>query len=266
MPIDPAELPLLIATGLVAGTLGGLLGIGGSVVMIPVLTLLLGRDQHLAQAAAMIANVCVAVPATIRHHRARSVPWPLVVRMIPASLIAILLGVAASNLMPATWLMRCFGFFLLWVVAVNVRKLIGAASRVADPASPPPTWTAAGLCGGIMGFAAGLLGIGGGIIAVPLLQRIARLPLRAAIGASAAAMCVSAPIGAWRKTVALPHVLGETTAQASWEAVTIAACLAPSAILGGLIGATLTHRLPLRWIRLVLVILLLIAGYRFLTA
>ena len=83
-----AEMPLnevitLLILGLAAGTAGGLVGIGGSLVIIPVLTLLMGKDQHLAQACAMIVNVFVAVPALLRHHQAKAVQWGVVVRMLP---------------------------------------------------------------------------------------------------------------------------------------------------------------------------------------
>ena len=57
-PMSPetTELISLLALGLLAGLLGGLVGLGGSIVIIPVLTLLLHRNQHVSQAAAMIVN------------------------------------------------------------------------------------------------------------------------------------------------------------------------------------------------------------------
>ena len=54
MPLS--DLVILIVFGLAAGVLGGMLGVGGSIVMIPVVTLILGRNQQLSQAAAMIVN------------------------------------------------------------------------------------------------------------------------------------------------------------------------------------------------------------------
>ena len=69
------ELPVLMCIGLVAGLLGGLLGIGGGVVMIPAIALLLGRDIHLAQAASMNVIFFVAAPAVVRHWRAGAVSY-----------------------------------------------------------------------------------------------------------------------------------------------------------------------------------------------
>ncbi|MHC4947395.1 MAG: TSUP family transporter, partial [Planctomycetota bacterium] len=91
--MPPVDVVILVGLGLVAGALGGLLGIGGSVVMIPVLTLVLHRNQHLSQAAAMIVNIFVAVPAALRHHRAEAIQWDVAARMLPAALLFILVGV-----------------------------------------------------------------------------------------------------------------------------------------------------------------------------
>ena len=68
MPVE--ELVRLLLLGLLAGALGGLVGVGGSIVIIPVLTLLLNKDQHLSQATAMIINVLVAAASLLQHHRA----------------------------------------------------------------------------------------------------------------------------------------------------------------------------------------------------
>jgi hypothetical protein len=255
------ELFGLLATGLVAGILGGLLGIGGSVVMIPVLTWLMQRDYHLSQATAMITNVFVAIPAVVGHRRAKSVRWDVTLQLLPFGLIAILLGVAISNHMSSLVLERCFGVFLIYVIIVNVRKLL-AGRRVGDDLPPPAVWWRSGVVGTITGFFAGLLGIGGGIITVPLLQRIARLPLRQSIGTSSALMCITAVFGAASKSLTLP-----TTSDGAFtgvDAIALAAGLVPSAMVGSFLGAHLTHMLPLFWVRMVFVVLLVVACLKFL--
>jgi uncharacterized membrane protein YfcA len=88
----------LAVTGVVAGVLGGMLGIGGSIIMIPVMVVLCGIGQHLAQGAAMIVNVCVAVPSAIRHLQAGAVHGRVVAAMIPAAVVGVVGGVAVSDL------------------------------------------------------------------------------------------------------------------------------------------------------------------------
>lgn len=275
LPLD--EIIALVGTGLGAGILGGLLGIGGSVIMIPVLTLAFRHDQHLSQAAAMIVNVVVAVASFSQHHRRGAVPWPIVRRMIPAAIVAIVIGVGASNLFEGTALKRVFGVFLIFVILVNVQRLLSvrrARRAAADGAGPavhldqddedgdgakaPHGWARPLIVSGIIGLAAGLLGIGGGIIAVPLCQRVLRMPLRTCIATSATLMCLTAPVGAVVKNATLGSM---ALAQ---ESLVIAGVLAPTAIIGSLVGARLTHVLPLSWIRAVLVFLLSWAAMKFL--
>ncbi len=248
----------LIALGMVAGTLGGLLGIGGSMIMIPVLTLFLGRDQHLSQATAMIVNVFVAAPAAWQHHRNNAVRWDVFRVMLPVAAVAILIGVAASNQLDGSVLRRIFGAFLLYMVVLNVTRLIrGRPQPSLDEQRTGAART--GSVGGIMGFMAGLLGIGGGGIAVPLMQRVCHLPLRQSIATSSAVMCLSAGLGAIHKNASLamnPALAGADSAGIALESLAIAGVLIPTAIVGGLLGSTLTHRLPLTVVQVVFILLL----------
>lgn len=248
----------LILLGLAAGTLGGLLGIGGSLIMIPVLTLFLGRDQHMSQATAMIVNVFVAAPAAWRHHRAGAVRWDVFRVMLPVAAVLILVGVAASNQLDGTILRRIFGGFLIYMIVLNVTRLIkGRPQPTAD--EQRTGLGRVGSVGAVMGFMAGLLGIGGGGIAVPLMQRVCHLPLRQCIATSSAVMCLSAGVGAVHKNTSLamnPELVGGDSAGVVLESLAMAALLIPTAIAGGLLGSTLTHRLPLTVVQVVFILLL----------
>ncbi len=281
--------------GLLAGTLGGMLGVGGSVVMIPALTITFGPMQHLYQAAAMAVNVVVSVPAALRHRRAGAI-LPGVLRwMLPTAVVCVVLGVAVSNLPVFTgvdggrWLGRLLAVFLVYVVVVNAIKL-RREWRAARPGNAPETTEkhgesvrpedgnpqasparSAGV-GAVMGTIAGLLGIGGGAVAVPLQQTALRLPLRHAIGNSSAVICLSAAVGAVYKNATLaqhappPEVGNGGDAGLSWvTGVTLAALLAPTAWVGGRLGATLTHALPIRWVPLAFIGLMMVAAWRMAT-
>ncbi len=258
--MPPSELVGLLILGFLAGAIGGLVGVGGSIVIIPVLVLLMGRNQHLTQAAAMIVNVFVAAAALFRHHRAEAVRWDVMFRMLPFGLVFILIGVEASNRFNAEILQRVFGVFLLYVIALNVIKLLeeGRPRTEADP--PRVGWGRVGVVGGLMGLLAGLLGIGGGPVAVPLLQRVCHLPLRQAIASSSAVMCITAGVGALRKNITLAHLPEPNGGILLADSLTLAACLAPTAMLGALIGAGLTHTLPMRWVRLAFILLMVWAS------
>lgn len=254
----------LLILGFVSGVLGGLLGIGGSIIMIPALAIVLGPNQHLYQAAAMIVHVFVALPSSIPHWRAGAIRWDVFKRMLPFGAVFILIGVAVSDLFNADVLQAIFGCFLLYIVVNNIVKLI---QRRGEPqeCDQRPGWAYAGSVGAVMGFMAGLLGIGGGVIAVPLLQRVCNLPLRQCIATTSAVMCLTAIIGAYRKNSTLAQHLDAAGQPLEFQqSLIIAGCMIPAAVMGGLIGAALTHKLPLRWVRMALIVLMIFAAAKML--
>jgi uncharacterized membrane protein YfcA len=249
--------------GLVAGVLGGMLGVGGSVIMIPGLTLVFGFDQHLYQAAAMLANVAVSIPAALRHRRSGAMVGQAMRWILPAALVMVLMGVAVSNLPifegrdGGRWLGRLLAIFLTYVIYVNIKRLRGDAS---DPTLDAASHVTAPRCtavGAAMGGFAGLLGIGGGAIAVPMQQMLLRLPLRSCIANSTAIICITAAVGATYKIGSLGMHDIEPA-----KGVLYGLMLAPTAWIGGRIGASLTHRLPLRQVRVAFIVLMVVAAYK----
>lgn len=265
MDLHLLDIVWLALLGLLAGTLGGLLGIGGSIIAIPGLVLLFAArwpdSQHLFQAAAMIVNVFVAIPAAIRHRRAGAFRKDLFRIMLPATAVAIVLGALLSNQIPSDTLQILFGVFLLYVVFNMLRKAF--SKRVDHAAGEARVTIPRGVTvGGAMGIMAGLLGIGGGGIAVPLAQMLCRLPLRQCIAVSANVMCFTAGIGAAIKVATLGDV---SDGALTWtDPVLLAIPLAPTAVIGGFIGAGLTHRIPVRATRIVFAIAMLAAAAKML--
>ncbi len=270
---DPVALTFLLLLGVVAGTLGGMLGVGGSIVMIPGLAVLFSLDrtpepnQHLFQAAAMIVNIAVSIPATLRHRKAGALVPDALVWMLPAALVFVIVGVWVSNLPVfegaegGLWLGRILAVFMVYVIVMNILKLRSkqpGESVDVQQITPARSSTV----GVVMGTIAGLLGIGGGAVAVPLQQTLMKLPLRSCIGNSSAIICISAAIGAVYKNASLAqHANGSATV--TWQmSMLIAALLAPTAWLGARLGASLTHRLPLRQVRMAFIALMAVAAWK----
>ena len=90
---------------------------------------------------------------------------------------------------------------------------------------------------------------------MPLLNRVSHLSLREAIAATSAVMCVTALVGAVHKNMALPS-LGLD----AFDSLVVATCLAPTAMVGALLGARLTHVLPLVWVRAAFIVLVAWGG------
>lgn len=272
---DPVMYVLILLLGLLAGALGGMLGVGGSVVMIPGLAILFSfnksaePNQHLFQASAMIVNVVVSVPAMLRHRKAGALVSDALVWMLPAALVFILVGVWVSNLpvfegaAGGRWLGRLLAVFLVYVIVLNSLKL--RTRTPAEQVDAKHVTPARGLTvGAVMGTIAGLLGIGGGAIAVPLQQVLMKLPLRNCIGNSSAIICISAGVGAIYKNATLAqHTSIAGANPIDWHtSLLIAVLLAPTAWFGSRLGAGLTHRLPLRQVRVAFILLMAVAAWK----
>ncbi len=260
--MTPAEIAIAAVVGLVAGLLGGLCGIGGSIVMLPALGLLFGYDDvqrtrhHLYMASAMLVNVVVALVALRQHTRAGAVRGELVRLILPAMAVAVVAGVLSSNAFPGTVPKLALVAFIFAFAAYT---LFTTVRSIPDP--PPeaqrrsPALLAA--IGLVTGFLAGFLAIGGGIVLVPLLQLAARVPLRNAIATSAAVMWLTALVGGALKLATLPR-LGLPVL----PALALAGTMAIGAVVGATLGARLTHRLRLPHLRLVVALALAAAGAR----
>ena len=245
--------------GLVAGIVGGLAGIGGSIVMLPGLALLLGyqdetrSEQHTYQAAAMMVNVLVAIPAALRHRRESALRLDIVKPLLPAMAVAVVIGVLLSNRLEGRALSHILAVFVAAYCVIEIVKVI--RRHPDQPAPDEPTSIKRQqmfVIGALAGLAGGLLGVGGGVVMVPLLQVVARVPLRAAIAASATVMCFTAVIASSSKVASLPS-LGLPIA----DALILMAAMGPPAAGGAWFGAKLTHTMPVSAVRLVVSIILL---------
>lgn len=272
--MDDIQLIELVLIGSVTGIVGGMLGVGGSLVMIPAMTEILGPSQHLYQATAMIVNFFVVVPAVIQHRRAGAIVWGTVARLVPLAAIAVVVGVSASEAgvfsgVGEARLQALFGVFLFLVSAVDIANAASAQrARAAGSETPAAgrharvgrtgvNWTRAFGVALPTGFFSGFLGLGGGVLAVPLQRRYLGLPIRVAIANSAAMIVALSAVGASFKNYAFYR-----DNNGSFEPLWLAIVLIPTAIGGSLLGAKLTHQLPVRWIRLAFNVLLLVASLR----
>lgn len=267
--MPPAEMAAVALIGLIAGTLGGLAGVGGSIFILPALHIVFSpaifgesRDpqiHHLYMAAGMTVNVAVAVPSAIQHYRAGVVRTAALPVLLIATSLAVLVGVQVSNLFSGETLRLLLASFLTLYCAWNLRMIarprrrkFTGEGRIENHARPRLAF-----CGATTGLLGGVLGLGGGFLMVPLLQLVCNFRLKNAIATSSAVLCLTSAIGAVFKMVTLPSH-GETVG----GALVYAGLMAPAAVIGALTGARLLHHLPVVGIRLVMTLLILIAATR----
>ena len=261
------EYLILAVIGIVMGLFGGLLGIGGSVVMIPALVFAFGENQHLYQASAMICNFFVGVSAVVAHKKADVLMAGVIKWLVPAAAFGIIIGVAISNSSAfargnSYLLARLFGLFTIYVVVYNClmfRKGRGGADGL-DISEVKHSAGLTILCGLMTGTLAGLLGIGGGVICVPAQQFFLKMPLKRAISNSAATIASIALIGALYKNATLSQHSIEVA-----ESLKIAMVVIPGAIVGAFLGGRWMHKLPANVVRVVFILLAAVATYKLLT-
>lgn len=161
--------------GLLAGALSGFLGMGGGAILAPLLVLALGVDQHRAQGISLAALVPpVGLPALLSYRRSGVlIQARLVGLLILGFLGGVLLGAWLAHRIPTRQLSWFFIAFLAYSAA---RALLSLRAGHLEPpsATHAVVWSGVpiGLAAGLM---SGLLGVGGGLVALPLLRRFAGL-------------------------------------------------------------------------------------------
>lgn len=267
--LDWQHAAMLCLIGLVGGTLGGLLGVGGGIVMIPSMLFIMGQpfgpnSLHVYKLASIVASTAVSIPAAIRHIRSGAVIRPLVWRLIPAAAGGMLIGVLIAQQLvgPLTRVLQAaFGGVMTAAAAVNLWQTRSSSPEipVANVGRVPYRfWSAILWIGAPAGALAGLFGIGGGIWAVPVQHYGYRIRIRHAIATSSCLIVFVSALTAVSQSLAVSGIAGLKASDGWW----LAAAVAPGAALGGWLGAALTHIMPTAVLRKGFMLFLLVAGIR----
>jgi hypothetical protein len=183
----------------VVGVLSALAGIGGGVIMVPFLYLVYARSGVSLSAQTVVAHATslgVAFVAstlgTWRYARARAIYWgPAATYSIPGIASAFLTARLLTKVDQVHWIRAAFGTFLL-ITALDMAR---RARRATDSADQAPraehSWIWLVPVGFIGGGLSALLGIGGGLIAVPVLLYVGRLPVKAVAPTALAGVCLT---------------------------------------------------------------------------
>jgi len=156
-------LPILL--GAILGLAGGIFGIGGGIIAIPVMTGLFAMDQKLAQGTALVMMVPNLAIALWRYSQRQSLPKVRTALLVLCAITATTLTAHYASSLPSRELRRYFGGFLLWLAMHSLWGLRAARGRwqLVLPERLIP------LVGFIGGSCQGLISIGGGMIAPPIL-------------------------------------------------------------------------------------------------
>jgi len=250
--------------GLFAGVLAGMFGIGGGLVIVPVLILIFGYydmapdyRMHLAIGTSLGTIIFTSVSSLLAHHRRGAVLWPTVFRLVPGIIVGGFLGAAIADAVTNGALTGVFGLF---VVTISLYMVIG---RRPEAVGRLPGWPGHTLAGLVIGTVSALTGIGGGAVTNPfLLWR--GVDIRNSVATSAAC---TLPVALASATGFLLAGLGTadlpawSTGYIYWPAV---AGITLGSVLTAPLGAHLAHTLPVEQLRRAFAVLLLFVGVRML--
>ncbi len=233
-------MPLLPLIGLTGGFLSGLLGLGGGVIMLPLLTLAGGISLKLATGASLVHVLVAAAAGTLSHFRAGMVDVKASFILGIAGIAGGLLGSFFSVPMSTHILNLIFLFlvisaiFLLFIpIRSNNETYRRGGNRIVGI-----------LIGLGCGLLNGLLGVGGGFILIPLMVYILRIPLRVTIGTSLMIIMISS-LGTFGAKYGVGHIH-----------LMITLLVTSGSVLGALLGGYVSRKTHIEHLRLILISLL----------
>ncbi|MCY4177458.1 MAG: sulfite exporter TauE/SafE family protein [Endozoicomonadaceae bacterium] len=247
--------------GIITGTLAGLLGIGGGLIIVPTLALLFSFQQfnpeistHLAIGTSLACMIFTTGSATVTHFYKKAISWPVLFFMTIGIICGSFAGGLITNSLNGKWLKIFLGCFA-WGMAIKMFKERHVTSTTGKmPAKPFLI-----LFGVLSSCISTMLGIGGAIFNVPAFCRFG-LTIQHAVATASACSLPVAVIGTLtsifveKSTISFPEY---TKGYVYWPAFL-------GIIIGSIpcarIGAILAHRLPKQYIRIPFAILLIIVG------
>lgn len=242
-------MPVLAALFLVAALLYGAAGFGGGSTY-NALLVLAGTDYRAVPVIALACNILVVTVGSWRFSRSGHVDWqriwPLFILSVPAAWIGgrlvvaetIFTGLLAMSLLVA-------GLLMLWQPLWEKAASPSIRSRWVEP-----------VAGGLLGFLAGMVGIGGGIFLAPLLYMLRWGPPKAIAGTCAVFILANSLSG-------LGGQLAKGSDGAAGQALATYWPLFPAVLIGGLIGSTLgSGRLDSKYVRILTALLILYVAIR----
>ena len=251
------EVIFLILTGVISGFVGGLLGLGGGILLMPVLRFALDIPAMEAAGISIFGVFFVTISGSFRHYKLGHIHLPSLTPVIVTGALSSLFFSMAFEKMAGhpEWIDFAIGIVFLIVAArmirAGLRKRLGREGFLTGNNRLPGTALKKGLIGTFAGAIPGLLGIGAGAILVPAFSFTLKAPIKVAIGSSLACFTINALVSAvmkWHQgfidfSVALPISLG--------------------AVLGATIGSTINKHIPSSALKFIFGIVFLYASSKF---
>lgn len=235
---------VLLAAGGVIGYLAGLLGIGGGVLLTPVMILVLTAQHfppehvvHVAIATSLATILFTSISSVRAHMKHDAVLWPVVATLGPGILLGSLAGAQIAGWLPARALALLFALFVLFMATQILLDRKPSPHRELPPAAPLVA------VGGGIGALSSLVGAGGGFVSIPFMLWC-NVPMGKAVGTSAALGFPIAAAGTVGYIVAGLRESGLPPGTRGFIYPPALLAVAAASTLTAPFGARLVHRIP----------------------
>ena len=235
---------MYVAVGLIAGVLAGLLGVGGGLVIVPMLIFCFVKQglqpeviMHLALGTSLASIMFTSISSFMSHHRRGAVDWSIVRRIVPGILIGTFFGTFIAARLSTNFLKVFFAVFLYSVATQMI------LNKKPKPSREIPGNAGMFGTGGIIGVASALVGIGGGSLSVPFMLWC-NVATHRAIGTSAAIGFPIAIAGAIGYIVNGLHAVGLPAYHLGYVYLPALAGIVATSVLTAPLGVKLAHALP----------------------
>jgi len=253
--LEQTYLYALLVTGIGVGFASGLLGVGGCFIMVPVqywILTTIGIEPSIAIRTAFGTNLLVVLPTALSgaygHHKKGAVLWRAGVTLGISGACASALGAFVASNLPGRILTAVFG---LAILGGAVRMLTAKPPKVREkPTENLATYILWGLP---LGFACGLIGIGGGVLMVPVMATILKFRMHSAVGTSTAMMIFTSIGGVISYILDGLGVSGLPPYSIGYVNLLQWVLLAGTSVPMAQVGVRVAHKLPARQLRYVFI-------------
>jgi uncharacterized membrane protein YfcA len=220
-----------------------------------------GDQAVVAHATSLLVIIPISIRGAWLYHRAGRVDWDSVWRMGLSSVVFAVVGARVAIAAPGQFLKIGFGIFLLVVAArLLLGKREGAAA--ASEVSPRARTVRALVGGGMVGLFSAMLGVGGGLVAIPVLIYWMHLPMEKVSATSLAVITFTAATGVATYAASGQMMFPETTAAFSYFHLPAAFALAIGAFIAVPLGTETQLRMPTHLLRYLFAVVFFLLGGR----
>ena len=254
------EIGLFLTTGMIAGLLAGLLGVGGGLFIVPVLLFLLpvtgivsNQLMTICVATSLCTIVITSISSVVAHHKHRAILWPIFWQLFPGICLGALIGAFAADIVSQLLLRNFFGVSVI-LIALKMLFQIQPSNASEMPGR-------AGLIGSgtVIGCISAMIGIGGGALTVPALSYW-KTPMSQSVATSAACglpLAIAGTIGFIIAGIDQQNMPTHSIGYVYWPAVL---GIISSSVLFAPVGAKYAHKISAPLLSRLFAIFLMMVG------